>query len=215
MDEYPSNSSKNKNNRDEESKKIQPIIEGEVVRRKKSMGKRFKELFFGPEAKTIRNNVWYDILVPGAKDIFVDAVREAVERRVFGESRYGSPSRRRSSRITGGSPNYVNYGGHYSQGTPRDTQHNDSRSLNRKARASHSFDEVILATRAEANEVLDTLFHLIEKYEVASVSDLYAMLNITPEYTDNKWGWSDISDADVSQVREGYLLNLPKPVPID
>lgn len=217
MDEYPSNSKKNQNDRDIDApKKIDRIIEGEVVRRKKSLGKRFKEIFIGGESKIIRNKVWYEILVPAAKDLFVDAVREAVELRVFGEARYGS-RRRTSSGRNNGSPNYVNYGGQYSQNTPRDRQHdlNEFRSVSHKTRASHHFDEIILATRAEANEVLDTLFNLIAKYEVASVTDLYTMLNITPEYTDNKWGWIDIDGADVSQVRGGYLLNLPKPQPID
>ena len=34
-------------------------------------------------------------------------------------------------------------------------------------------------------------------------------------YTYDKYGWSDISTARVLSVREGYLIKLPRPVPVD
>jgi uncharacterized protein YerC len=87
--------------------------------------------------------------------------------------------------------------------------------MSRQARATHNFDEVILPTRREAEEVLDFLHDLLTRYETVSVSDLYELVGETGNFTDEKWGWTDLAGASVSRVRDGYLLNLPRPVPID
>ena len=138
-----------------------------------------------------------------------------VERMIFGEAR--STSRRTGRRP--GEP-YINYG-RYSrsstasrsglvpmEGRPRPE-------LSRRARASHDFDEIILATRVEADEVIDRLFDLVSKYETATVADLYDLVGISGNYTDDKWGWFDLRGAGVHRVRNGYLLDLPKPEPLD
>ena len=39
--------------------------------------------------------------------------------------------------------------------------------------------------------------------------------SVTVNFTDNKYGWKDLSSASVSRVRDGYLLNLPRTVLLD
>ena len=86
----------------------------------------------------------------------------------------------------------------------------------RRSRANHNFDEIVLKTRVDAEEVIDNLFMLVGKYESASVADLYEMLGIEGvPYTDDKWGWTDLRGANVTRVSNGYLLDLPKPEPLD
>jgi hypothetical protein len=105
MEEFPSNAKKVKGTSDkEEPKKIEKVIQGEAVRRKKPLGKRFTETFVGGDAKGVWGYVFLDVLVPAAKDMIVDATSQGVERMIFGESRGG----RRSS--SNRSPNgYVSY----------------------------------------------------------------------------------------------------------
>lgn len=79
----------------------------------------------------------------------------------------------------------------------------------------HDFDEIVLDTRHEAELVLDNLEELIKQYGQATVTDLYDLVNITSSFADEKWGWTDLSHANVSHVRDGYLLNLPKPETLD
>lgn len=71
--------------------------------------------------------------------------------------------------------------------------------------------EMILGSRREAEDVLDGLSRMIEKYNAATVSDLYELVDISGRFTDQKWGWTDLSKAVVNRVKEGYLLILPKP----
>ena len=87
--------------------------------------------------------------------------------------------------------------------------------MSRRARGSHDFADIILATRVEAEEVIDKLFSLVSQYEQATVGDLYEMLGVERSFTDEKWGWDDLRGAGVSRISSGYLLDLPRPIPLD
>jgi hypothetical protein len=130
---------------------------------------------------------------------------------IFGDS---SPAGLRSGRGRSGSSHYTAYN-RYSAPPPRGVRDDGRREMSRRGRATHSFDEIILKSRAEATEVLDRLDDIVNKYEVTSVSDLYEMVGIEGSHVDEKWGWDDLGHASITRVRDGYLLNLPKPEPID
>lgn len=213
MEEFPSNSKHpTKKEVKNEPKKVEKVVTGEVVQRKKPLGKRFAETFVaGDDAKTVWEYVVMDVLVPAAKDTLADAVSQGVERILFGEARS-------TSRRTGGRPNgYVSYQNRYSAAGGRHpaTRDEPRRDPSRRARASHEFAELVIQTRAEAEEVIDRLFDLTSKYETATVADLYELLGVTGQYTDDKWGWSDLRGAGVVRVTGGYILDLPKPEPLN
>lgn len=63
-------------------------------------------------------------------------------------------------------------------------------------------------------EVLERLGDLIDMYEVATVSDLKALIGWTPEVTDDQWGWETLERARVSSERGGFALILPSLQPI-
>lgn len=87
--------------------------------------------------------------------------------------------------------------------------------MSRRARSNHDFDEIVLETRVEAEEVIDGLFALISQYETATVADLYELLGESGNFQDEKWGWMDMRGAGVSRIKNGYLLDLPRPEPLD
>ena len=84
-----------------------------------------------------------------------------------------------------------------------------------RGRYGYDYDDIILDTRKEAEEVLDRMDDLIDTYGVVSVADLYDLVGISGNYTDNKYGWTNLRNADVQRVRDGYLLKLPKALPFD
>lgn len=217
--EFPSNRRSNKEPREDvvvtpKEKKVEQIVRTEVVRRKRPLGKRFVETFVGTDPRSVWGFVAIDVLIPAAKDMVADAVSQGVERMIFGDAR--SSSRRTGRRP--GSP-YIDYTPYNraTRGGPRGlTPREDPRpQLSRRARASHDFDEIILTTRVEADEVIERLFDLVDKYEIATVADLYDLVGITGSYTDDKWGWFDLRGAGITRVRHGYLLDLPKPEPLN
>ena len=76
-------------------------------------------------------------------------------------------------------------------------------------------DDILLATRVEAETVVDRMYDLLREYEMVSVSDLYSLLGLSSSYTDQKWGWTNLQSLDIRRVRDGYILNLPKTIPLD
>lgn len=207
MDQFPSNSKRPSRSRDE-PKKVERVVQGEVVRRKTPIGRRLSRNLIGGDAQSVWGYVFGEVLIPAARDMVADAVSGGVERMIFGESAGGS--RNRSRRGSSGHTPYNRY--HQSSRSSRDEPR---REISRRARATHSFDEIILKTRVEAEEVLDRLDDLCDRYDAASVADLYELVGVSGNYTDDKWGWTDIRGAGIQHVRGGYLLNLPKPEPID
>lgn len=196
---------------EQEKPKVEKVITGDVIRRKKSLGKRFRETFIGGEdARGVMQYVTFEVLAPAAKDMVADAVSQGVERLIFGEARSAS----RRTGVRPGSGSYVSYNKIRSGLVRNDPREDPRPQLSRQARRNHIFDEIVLATRAEGNEVLDKLFVLVDQYESASVSDLYELVGITGDYTDEKWGWTDLRGATILRVNDGYLLDLPPTVPL-
>ena len=210
--EFPSNSHRPKKSKDNvpADKKVEKVVQGTVSRRKKSLGKKFEETFISGDAQSVGGYVLWDVVIPAAKDTIADAVSQGIERMLFGEAR--SSSRRGGSSRSGSAQGFVNYSRFGSGGTRRD---NSPPQLSRRARASHAFDEIVIDNRGEAEGVIDGLEDLIGKYGSASVSDLYDLIGTTGNFTDEKWGWTNLEAAGVSRVRSGYLLNLPRPEPLD
>lgn len=196
-------SKKNEESSEEETKEKvkEKVIKGEAVTRKKPLGKKFMEVFFGGTSKGVMDYVVFDVIVPAAKDMFADAVSQGIERMIYGEAR-STPRNRRS----GGRKSHVSYESRYS-----DPRRPARPSLSHRARATHDFDEIVLETRDDAVMVLQGLDNRIERYRIATVNDLYDLVGVTGTYVDEKWGWVDLRDADITRVRGGYLVDLPEP----
>jgi hypothetical protein len=218
--EYPSNSKNNKEVVGD--KRIQKVITGKVVERKKPLSKKVTEVFMGEgnDVKSVSEYVVKDILIPAAKGTFVDMIvtlgdmiRASVEISLFGSASSSNRSRGRNRSTGSSGKTYVSYDG-YSKNNDRDRDRRPSADHNR---ASHSFDGIVLETRGEADEVIKCLIDLTLDYGVASVADLYDLVGIVSKFTDNEYGWLDLNthNATFTRIREGYILNLPKTKPLN
>lgn len=224
MDEFPPNAH-NKRERPDQikptpevpEKRVEKVVEGKVIRRKKSLGKRLKEHFLGNDSASVGEYVMDSVLIPALKDMIADATRSGVEHFLFGgeDRRYGNRGRTtsRGRGLTREPVNYSRYSRNYDDRPPFPP--NDRRTPSRRNRNNHNFDDIILATRVEGQEVIDRLYMLMEKYEVVTIADLYDLLGLTSAYTDDGWGWTDLRGATVRHTRDGYLLDLPSPEPLD
>lgn len=208
--EYPSNSNKAKVSVSKESKNLERVTTNSAVRRKKPFFKSITETFSQADAASVLNFVVMDVIVPAAKDMLSDAISSGLDQLLFGgESRGG---RRGGTR----QPNngYVSYNRYSSNNTLRPEPYRGP-SISKRGRATHNFDEIILPTRVEAESVIDRLFDVVDRFEIATVSDLYELVGISGNFTDERYGWSNLRGAGVSRVKNGYLLNLPRPEQID
>lgn len=200
--DYPANSHKNRTNT--QNKVVNKVVSGDVIQRK-PQGSKLKEAIAGDDAQSVFSYIFFDVVIPAAKSMLADATSQFIERILFGENR----------RSSGGRQGYTSYNKMYE---PRQRNNNARPArpeISRQGRATHNFGEVILASRGEAEHVLDSLTALIDEYGVATVSDLYDLVGITGNFTDDKWGWYDLRGSAVSRIREGYLINLPQTQPIE
>ena len=154
--------------------------------------------------------VVFDVLIPAAKDMIAEAGAQGIERLIFGESR----RRRGGPPPAAGPTGYVSYNRYAMQS--QNPMNQPPRDISRRARSQHDFDEIVLQSRSEAEDVIDRLFDLVSRYDSATVADLYELVGLKSAHTDHKWGWTDVRGTTVSRLRggEGYLLDLPEPRPL-
>lgn len=206
--DYASNSVKSKTEAPATSNRpeIKQIASATV--RKKGIGAKFKETFAGDSAESVGQYIFFDIIVPRVKDLLFEMISGGSERALFGSSTRSSRGRR--SQLT----DKTDYRG-ISSGNRRDRNERAERDISPRGRANHNFEEILIATRGEAEQVMDTLLALIDEYDSATVADLYSAVGISTDHTDLKFGWTDLSEARIEPARGGgYILEMPRAEPL-
>jgi hypothetical protein len=206
MEHFPPNSRKAE--KAAEPKQVERVTSATAVRRKQPLGRKFSRTFFGGDARTASEYMIGHVVVPALKEMLVEAASSGFERLVYGDVR---PKGRRGA-PTGGPLGYVSYNRMGQAQRPAETRPPGPPMLSRRARARHDFDDLVIPSRQEAEEVIDRMYDLISKYDSASVADLYELTGLKGDHADFKWGWTDLRGASVGRVRGGgYLLDLPEP----
>jgi hypothetical protein len=147
-----------------------------------------------------------DVVVPTIRDMFVDALQGGIDRLFHGDTR---TTRRRyaSGPVSSSYATNVNYAGMSTNASQ------PARTLSRQSRARHEFDELIIPSMQEANEVIDRMFELLSRHGSVSVADLFELTGVQSSHTDMKWGWTNLRGAKaVKRGRQGgFVLDLPRP----
>ena len=198
----PSNSHKSK------EKHVERVTTGKVIQQKPRMGKKFAESFLADEAKNVGSYIWNDVIIPALKTLFEDTIIGSLSMSLWGTNKGRGYGQNRNGSL------YRDYNKvSQTQRDPRQAKQLNISSVAPRNRAW--FSDIILENRGEAEEVLDRLNDLIGTYGQASMADLKDLIGETSSFTDNKYGWTDLRNASVSRVRDGFLLNLPKTEVID
>ena len=73
--------------------------------------------------------------------------------------------------------------------------------------------ELVYGTRADAEKVLNGMSEIIDEYGFVTVVDLYDISGLPGAYyTDSIIGWKgSIKESTIKRVRDGYVIDLPKP----
>ena len=203
MNDYKPNSNrfKDEQKQKEREKKVEKVVSGTVITRKKSGVRKLADEFISEDAKNIKSYVIGDVLIPSAKKAIADIVTNVIDMILYGGSRGGS-KRSNADRVS-----YRNY-------YDRDN-YSSARTASASSYSRYSYDDIILSTRGEAEDVLLRMDELMDTYGLVRVADLYDLVGITGDYTDNKYGWTNIRSAEVVRVRDGYMIKMPRAVAID
>lgn len=197
LENYPSNTKKAQLESNDR-KKVQPVVSGAKIR-KKSSGRRIADIFVPDDMEKVKSYILDDVLIPAIKHTIDDLVTNGIGMILYGTARGGRNDKDYRT-------DYRSYDRYYRD--DRDSSH---------VRRGLDYDEVICPTRSKAQHVLDCLEDMIYQYGSACIADLYELAGIPSgnNYTYNNYGWTDIHSGRVILERDGFLIKLPRPVPLN
>lgn len=194
MEEFKGNSHKMKS----EKRAVKPVAT-DVKRKKKNGGAKWRDVFIAEDVSNVTNYIVMDVLVPAIKKAVFDIVTNGADMILYGESK---------GRKSNSSVPYVSY----SSGGSRERREDSSRNQRR----GYNPDVIVFKTRGEAEEVVDSMNDMLDRYGIVSVADFYQLSNVSSEYTDNDYGWTNIGNPEIVRERDGgYVIKLRRPMPID
>lgn len=203
MENYQSNSHKSKQEAAKmENKNVQKVVSGVAKVKKKSELNKFVNNFISEDATKVGSYLFTDVIVPGIVKIITDSFKDGVDIIFKGASSRGS---RNSGSYPG---NYVSYNSYSNNNTQR-----RNTSVNNKP--VHSPSEITLESRRDAEAVLNQMRDILQQYGAVTVADLYDSVNLSHSFTDVKYGWTDLRNADVARDSDGWYIKLPNAYPLD
>lgn len=197
MEEFKPNSNRSKEvaKAGTPEKKVTKVVSGKLKKTN-----RLKDIFISEDASSVKSYILTEILVPMIKKTISESLRAGLDILFYGENG-------RTERNT--NPSRLAYSTYYSG-------ENDRRTYTAaRPKTAYSYENILLPTRADAMEVLEQMDELIERYGIVSVADLYGLVDLPCGYTADKYGWKDLQTAEPIRVDDGYILRLPKALPIN
>ncbi|MCM1578732.1 MAG: hypothetical protein NC078_08055 [Ruminococcus sp.] len=204
FDDYRGNSHKSKET-PVKVKTIRKIANGKIA--PQSGLQKIAEEFIAENAANVKDYIWHDVIVPAIKGMIADTIHESTSV-LLGEQCRSTGNRKgsyisydsKSDRYGSSRRSYIDVGG---------TSEQSRRS------SVYRFDNIIVPTRGEAEDILFTMEECISEYGFVTVADLFDLAGLPGRNTDTKYGWKSIEGADIVKTRDGYLLRFPKPRAID
>lgn len=200
MEEYKSNSDKSRQEAKSE-KKVEAVITGTAKTRKKGEMQKFADVFIAEDANNVKSYILMEVIVPAVKKAISDIVTTGIDMILYGEAG-------RSKR--NGSAPKVSYRQYYNQSSDQ------VRAGSANSRRSIDYDDILFDTRGDAETVLDAMQDIIGQYGTVSIADLYELAHVPNDnFTLNRYGWANLNGAQAVRVRDGYVLKLPRAVPLN
>ena len=200
MKEFVPNSNKMKEEaaqreKERKEKKIEKVVKSPVKARKKSELRKLTDILIAEDISNVKSYIVSDVIVPAIKDAIEDIVHMLLRGEAGGRKKSGSASR-------------ISYRDFYGKDNGRRDYSNPG------SRSVYEFDEQVIGSRGEAEEVLSRMDDMMATYGIVSVADFYDLLGVPCDYTANKYGWTNIRNAQVVRVRDGYVIKFPRAMPI-
>ncbi len=197
--------------KDQPESNVSKVTTGTVTVKQKSEGKKFVESFVEEDAHSIGTYVKEEILIPTFKDLISSIITNSIEMLLYGNSA-------RPRGHSGGG--YTNYNRVYDRdvrnysGSRRLSESSSSRRTV-SPRGKYYIKDLGFDSRADADAVLDALLDHLQEYDQVTVGDYYSACDVTPEWTDFRYGWDSLNSARVERSRGEYIIVLPRPISLD
>lgn len=200
MEDYKPNSHRYKDEQkqsNDERREIKKVVSGTIKTKKKSGIRKLTDVFVSEDASNVKSYVLMDVLVPALKKAIDDIVSDGIHMVLYGSS--GRGKRRPVDSVS-----YTNYS----------SKRDERRYSEPRSRTGFDYDDIVFDSRGEAEKVLVAMDSIMEDYKMVRVADMYDLAGITSPYTANDYGWTNIRNAKIERIREGYIIKMPRAIPI-
>ena len=141
-----------------------------------------------------------ELIIPAGRDLLFNVVTSVSQTLIYGESEPPSTSNG-VNRIP-----YSSISNYNRVGRPT------SRVQKIRQRPEDGF---VFERKSDADTIIEELREACDSFGVVTVQALYEICDKTAPYTANKYGWMNLDDARVERTRDGYVLKLPRSMPLD
>lgn len=179
------------------ARRVEPVVSGKI--RKKSEMSKFKSAFIAEDAANVKSYIFSDVLLPAAKKMLEDVVVDGIHMLMYGESGRGG---RRSA------VDRISYD-RYSR-RPEPVSRRDDR-----RKSFLDYDDIVFDTRGEAEKVLAAMDEIMAEYGLVRVLDLYDLAGLSCDYPGTSYGWTNIQSASVIRAGRGFIIKMPRALPIN
>lgn len=187
-----------------EEKRVQKVVKKPVKTKTNEM-RKLADIFISEDISNVKEYIFMDVLVPAIKKAIFDIVTNGIDMFL-----YGSTGKSKSN-SSGSKVSYRNY---YDQKNNHGGVSYRSSENNRFSNG-FDYDELEFDDRGDAEMVIQQMRGAIEKYGIATITDLYDLVDLTAPYTSQKYGWTKLHGAEVIRYHGKYRLKLPKAEPMD
>lgn len=184
-----------------EEKRVQKVVK-DPARTKTNEVRKLADIFISEDIANVKNYIFMDVLVPAIKKAIYDIVTNGIDMFLYGGTGKGKSN---------SSTPKVSYSRYYDQKNSGGYRGSE----NVKNQNGFEYDDIEFRNRGEAEAALQQMQDAIGRYGLVTVADLYDMAGLTAPYTSQKYGWLSVSGVNVMRTRDGYVLKLPRAVPID
>lgn len=204
MREYQPNSHKSKEEAKTtevtttDKKRVEKVVSGKVKTRSNEK-RKLANMFISEDATNVKSYIIFDVLIPTVKKTLYDIVTDSLDMILNG----GTGGKKHKS------GNKISYRRYY------DDKKDDRGGSGYRTISRFDYDDLIFDSRSECEAVREQMVDVIDTYGFVTVADMYDMADLTAPYTGSKYGWTNIRTAETVRVKDGYVLKLPKAMPID
>lgn len=186
--------------------KVEPVVTGTTKVHKKNWFQRTGEILFAQtDRDTIGKYLVNDIVVPYFRKVVFDLVTSTLDMFLYGGS---APSNRVQPNRTN---TYTNYNSGYSY---RAQASNQPKPIT--GTEVFNFDKIVFSSKRDAVAVLDGMCDILDRYSLVTVAQFYSLANCSIDNVQaNKFGWFDLSGAEIVRDSSGFYVKLPKACPLD
>lgn len=212
MANYNNNSSLNQQNSAKKAEPVKAVVQaGSAKMVKKNFLRQMWDDLVVSDLPTVTQTVKNNILIPGIKKLMFDIILGAATNAFYNGNRAAAPTQHFQ---TYSNPSYSSPGQGYWQSQ---SQSQSNQYMQAAPQNATLYNDILFTDVSAAQRVLDEMIARVDTYGMVTVADMFTMAGVdipNGNWMLTRWGWKNLIGSNVMPGPGGYVLNLPKPIPV-